>query len=230
MGRPLSEETKRKISEAHTGRPLSPEHIQRIRDAKRGKPSHRKGKRHTQEALAKMSHTWFKKGHHLSENWYAVMKAKRGIKRGPMSDEARAKVSAARRGQPSHRKGKLASPATRERLSAARIKFYNGDPTRHPRWISDRSKLKTGRRQMYDTQYKYWMQAVKRRDGWKCRMADQNCKGRIEAHHILGWQSHPELRYQPNNGITLCRHHHPLSRKAEMELSPYFQKLVAEAA
>lgn len=55
-----------------------------------------------------------------------------------------------------------------------------------------------------------------------------NCKGRLEAHHILSWKDYPELRYDINNGITLCHAHHPRKRDEEAELSPYFQSLVAE--
>lgn len=61
-----------------------------------------------------------------------------------------------------------------------------------------------------------------------CRIADVNCGGRLEAHHILGWTKYPELRYDIKNGITLCHAHHPRKRSEEAKLSPYFQKLVAE--
>lgn len=71
-----------------------------------------------------------------------------------------------------------------------------------------------------------WMKAVKNRDGWKCRIADENCNGRMEAHHILNWKDHPELRYEINNGITLCHAHHPRKRAEEKRLSPYFQELI----
>ena len=95
-------------------------------------------------------------------------------------------------------------------------------------WIPDRTKLKTGREKCYDTRYKYWMLEVKKRDNWKCRIADVNCDGRLEAHHILDWEKYPELRYVVNNGITLCHAHHPRGRGNEAKLSPYLQSLVAE--
>jgi len=96
----------------------------------------------------------------------------------------------------------------------------------NPVWISDRTLLKTSRDKMYDTQYKYWMLQVKKRDGWKCRIADDECCGRLEAHHILGWASYPKLRYKLNNGITLCHFHHPRKREDEKRLSPFFQELI----
>ena len=71
------------------------------------------------------------------------------------------------------------------------------------------------------------MKAVKKRDNWTCRITDVNCGGRLEAHHILDWQNYPELRYQPNNGITLCVAHHPRGRAKEKLMSPYFMELLA---
>ena len=69
--------------------------------------------------------------------------------------------------------------------------------------------------------YRVWL-----RDNFKCKIADQNCKGRIEAHHILGWTAYPELRYQLNNGITLCHAHHPRKRAEEKRLIPTFNELL----
>lgn len=96
-----------------------------------------------------------------------------------------------------------------------------------PRWIKDRTKL-VKKQIRNDYAYVEWRKQVWLRDNFKCRIADENCQGRIEAHHILGWAEYPELRYQPNNGITLCHAHHPKKREDEAKLSPYFQELVAE--
>jgi hypothetical protein len=99
----------------------------------------------------------------------------------------------------------------------------------HYRWIADRTKVKIGDRSFHDPLYKQWHRAVKARDGWRCKITDEKCRGRLEAHHILPWSKFPELRYKINNGITLCHHHHPRTRKDEMNLSPYFSSLVIEA-
>ena len=74
---------------------------------------------------------------------------------------------------------------------------------------------------------KAWNKQVKTRDEYKCCINNKDCHGRLEAHHILGWAEYPELRYEINNGITLCRFHHPLNKKDEMRLSPYFKDLIA---
>lgn len=97
----------------------------------------------------------------------------------------------------------------------------------HTRWIKDRTLIKKQleRNNPNDKQWKY---SVYKRDNFTCRIADVNCGGRIEAHHILSWRDYPELRYQINNGITLCQAHHPRKRSDEEKLSLYFQELVAK--
>src|SRR5258708_5610568 len=54
----------------------------------------------------------------------------------------------------------------------------------HPRWIEDRSKVKTSDRLFHDPLAKQWRKEVLLRDNYKCKIADVNCKGRLEAHHI----------------------------------------------
>ena len=98
---------------------------------------------------------------------------------------------------------------------------------KHPKWIKDRTKI-VGRhnRSFHDSDYKQWRKEVLNRDGYKCKMSDVNCKGRLEVHHILVWKDYPELRYQVNNGITLCHAHHPKKRAEEKRLGSHFQKLI----
>jgi hypothetical protein len=96
-----------------------------------------------------------------------------------------------------------------------------------PLYIKDRKLLKISREKMYDTQYKYWMLSVKKRDGWKCKLADSTCKGQLEAHHILSWIGHPDIRYKLKNGITLCHAHHPRGDSEEKRLISKFQRLVS---
>lgn len=95
-------------------------------------------------------------------------------------------------------------------------------------WIEDRTKLKTARKQAYDVKYKYWMLKVKKRDNWTCKINNKDCNGRLEAHHILSWKDYPELRYNINNGITLCLAHHPKKRAEEKLLIPTFQELISQ--
>lgn len=80
-----------------------------------------------------------------------------------------------------------------------------------------------------DSAYQAWVRSVKNRDYWKCKISDGNCSGQVEAHHILPWRDYYELRYEVNNGITLCQFHHPRNKTDEYKLSPYLQNLVVEA-
>lgn len=152
---------------------------------------------------------------------------KKGAKR---SLETRRKMSLASKGKPK-------SLEHRQSLS----KYRKENPTNYwlgkkrpdftgennPKWIKDRSKVKVGDRSLNDPLQKGWRKAVKDRDGWKCQIANMNCCGKLEAHHILPWSKFPELRYQINNGITLCHAHHPRKMDDVVKLSPYFQSLVA---
>lgn len=210
---PLSDETKLKISESLKGnkhclgKKLSEEHKRKIGLGNIGKK-------------------------HLEEIRKKISQSHKGILH---TEETKQKMSLSKKGCIPWNKGKkgvqigwnkgkkMKYPAWNKGI---KIPEFSGE--NHPRWINDRSKLKIDREKAYDTQYKYWMLEVKKRDNWKCKIANQDCKGKLEAHHILGWKSHPELRYQLNNGITLCHAHHPRKRDEEAKLSPYFKSLVAE--
>lgn len=96
----------------------------------------------------------------------------------------------------------------------------------HAHWIQDRTKL-AKRQERNDSTYKEWRRQVWLRDNFKCKMANPDCLGRIEAHHILIWSEYPELRYEVNNGITLCHAHHPRARAEEKRLAPYFMEIVS---
>lgn len=98
----------------------------------------------------------------------------------------------------------------------------------NPNWVADRSLLVKNEKKHLDSKYKIWMNGVKNRDGWKCRINNSDCNGQLESHHILNWKNYPELRYEINNGITLCHAHHPKGRENEAKLSPFFQSLVAK--
>ncbi len=124
--------------------------------------------------------------------------------------------------------GFIHSEETRQKMSLANKGKMKGE--NHPRWVSDRSKLKKSgdsEKDRRSSAYITWRRDVCLRDSFKCKIANPDCAGRIEAHHILGYEKYPELRYQTNNGITLCHFHHPRKRVDEIKLSHYFQNLVS---
>lgn len=125
--------------------------------------------------------------------------------------------------------GKKHSVETRKKLSETHIGKNKGE--NHPNWIKDRTKLsKKDHRGYYgtDSASREWSISIKKRDGWKCKINNKDCNGRLESHHILSWKDYQELRYEINNGITLCHAHHPRKKQVEQELSEYFKELIKQ--
>ena len=120
-------------------------------------------------------------------------------------------------------KGKVPWNKGKTKDNDERIKRYSGE--NHYLWIKDRNKL-SKRQERNDMSYKEWRIMVWKRDRFKCKINNEDCSGKIVAHHILPWSKFPELRYEVNNGITLCQHHHPRKRNDEIRLIPEFNKLV----
>ena len=101
---------------------------------------------------------------------------------------------------------------------------------KNPSYLKDRSLLKRfndDHKDRRSSAYSAWRKEVWTRDKFQCKIKNESCLGRIEAHHILGWSEYPELRYQINNGITLCHAHHPRKRAEEKRLIPTFKELVS---
>lgn len=56
-------------------------------------------------------------------------------------------------------------------------------------------------------EFAFWRKSVFERDGWTC----QECKewgGRLHSHHIKPFASYPNLRFDVDNGETLCKKCH----------------------
>lgn len=94
-------------------------------------------------------------------------------------------------------------------------------------WIEDKTKLKGhNSKERRSSAYVIWRREVCKRDGWKCKINNNECSGRLEAHHIESFTKYPELRHQISNGITLCKFHHPRKRKEELKLMPLLKLLI----
>lgn len=59
-----------------------------------------------------------------------------------------------------------------------------------------------------DPQYVKWRKDVAKRDGFACQWPGCGCSKRLRFHHIRRWADFPSLRFEPTNGITLCKDHH----------------------
>lgn len=164
----------------------------------------------------------FKKGHKLNiGNQYA-----KGMKH---TDEWKRKArermigntNGFTKGTESPRKGKKSKkPAWNKGKKLPQMAGEN-----HPNWIKDRTKIKRQDRKD-NPRYKSWRMEVWKRDKFSCRLKNKDCYGRIEAHHILPWRKYPELRYEINNGITVCRYHHPIREEDEIKMQKPFIEII----
>jgi len=80
----------------------------------------------------------------------------------------------------------------------------------HPNWIDGSSKIRN--KDFYSPGYIEFRAVCLERDNWTC----QDCGskgGKLEVHHIKPWGPFPDLRHDPDNGITLCRRCHLLRHR-----------------
>lgn len=160
-----------------------------------------KGRSHTQEEKQK-----------ISDGMKKSDKYKNSIK----NPERGKKISKSKKGKIPY----IMTDEIRKKMSDGR----RGEKS--PCYIKDRTLIKhqTDRN---NPEYKQWRMKVYIRDNYKCKINNLDCHGRLEAHHILGFTDHPDLRYDVNNGITLCHVHHPRVRIEEKRLIPTFRELVS---
>jgi 5-methylcytosine-specific restriction endonuclease McrA len=64
------------------------------------------------------------------------------------------------------------------------------------------------RRNYDDPVYAQWRMSVYKRDNFTCQMPNCRRKSGLQAHHIRKWSSASILRFDVQNGITLCRSCH----------------------
>lgn len=78
----------------------------------------------------------------------------------------------------------------------------------HPNWKGGITPERVSA--MKQLEYKQWRSDVFKRDNWTC----QTCGirgAKLHAHHIKKWSQYKELRYEVENGVTLCKECHRLT-------------------
>lgn len=74
------------------------------------------------------------------------------------------------------------------------------------------------------SEYKEWRLAIYRRDKFMCRICGK--QHTLEAHHIYPKRDYPELVFDTNNGITLCKEHHEETYSKEYDFIIKFQSII----
>lgn len=77
-----------------------------------------------------------------------------------------------------------------------------------------------------DPIYKEWRKRVYKRDNFTCQMPRCKNKKFLQAHHIKKWSEASFLRYDINNGITLCRSCHSQVNRNEKFYEFLFSEIV----
>jgi 5-methylcytosine-specific restriction endonuclease McrA len=60
-------------------------------------------------------------------------------------------------------------------------------------------------KQRVSLRYERWRNEIYKRDNFTCQKCGDSTGGNLNAHHLKGFTKHPELRFNINNGITLCK-------------------------
>ncbi len=190
--------------------------------AKKGKPITLIHRKHISEALKSSSYVRCKPSEEVRRKMSLSAMGNTSHLGHKHSEETKAQMSKNKKGLPSKSKGKHWKIKDTSKMKGRfGVRTWN--------YIQDRTKLailSNGEEYRNSSASREWGLQVKNRDKWSCRIADINCDGKMVAHHILPWRDFPELRYEVNNGITLCHFHHPRKRNDEIKFIPTFQELV----
>ena len=201
IGYKLSEETKEKIRKKLMGHSVSKE--TRIKIGKKNKG------RHPKMEFKKGQIPWNKgkKGKVLSEETKRkIGDSHRGIKKGPMKEDTKEKIRKTHIGK----KHKPHSEETKRKIGDKhKGRFFGGGfklGNKNPVWKGGISKLRD--RHDRTARYKKWRINIFQRDNWTC----QTCGERgMQVHHIKSWVKYPKLRFEEDNGVTLCIECHKLT-------------------
>ena len=90
------------------------------------------------------------------------------------------------------------------------ITFKDQKKEKHPQWkggITDQGKLLRN-----SDEYEFWRDKVFERDNYTCQCCGSN-KNKLNSHHKYNFSEYPSLRFDINNGITLCEQCHLLGYK-----------------
>ncbi len=102
------------------------------------------------------------------------------------------------------------SPTLSNRKSCGCMKINNlkglDNPNYNPNLSDEERMVLQNRYYLYRQECKDWSKSVFHRDRYKCQVTGRTDD--IVAHHLYSWHTHPNLRFDICNGITLTRDIH----------------------
>jgi 5-methylcytosine-specific restriction endonuclease McrA len=175
-------------------------------------------------ATGSLIHTPWNKGKHLLEKTKRKLsKAKKGEKNPnfgkPLSTKHKRNISEAQKGEKGYWFGKYHSKETKRKMSK------NRKGEKSYLWKGGITPINEQIRHSFEM--KEWRLMVFGRDNYTCQGGGCRARGvYLNAHHIKPFSTHPELRFEVSNGITLCQKCHEKIKGKEEELAPLLQTIV----
>ena len=101
----------------------------------------------------------------------------------------------------------------------------------HPNWIKDRTQLKNQNKSMrWSKEMCDWRKSIYKRDNYTCQMCgNRSHKDNaviLNAHHIKRFIDNENLRFDIDNGITLCEDCHKLTYGKENDFEKQFKNTI----
>lgn len=225
-GRKLSEDHKRNLSKAKKGKPILPQ-----QGFQKGHPSY-----WTKESIERMRQTILSKRLRktcpICNKEFSVPPSRN---RTYCSPECRYKSPIVRQKLSKGNKGKKRSEEIKNQLRERALKLLKNNPKfgvgkRKAHWAwkggicSENYKLRRSRK------FQNWRKKVFKRDNYTCWICgDRSGNGHrvtLHPHHLKRFADNPELRFNLNNGITLCDFCHRTYTKFGEILCANLEKLL----
>jgi len=117
-----------------------------------------------------------------------------------------------KRGEKSPNYGSHRSEETCERIRLSLVGLYIGE--KHPRWRKDLTKeeRQLNKDRNYNPKNREFREEVYLRDNNTCCISGRR-GGDLVVHRLYNWAKYPELRFDINNGITICKELHQIFHK-----------------
>jgi len=134
-------------------------------------------------------------------------------------------VASTRTGTNSPRFGVKLTKETRSKIASALKGRFRGKE--NPQWKGGSAYERAQWHSRHE--YKEWRYSVYERDNYTCQLCGQESVGNIQAHHIHPWSTHPELRFEVSNGITLCKPCHLSIKGIEAQHADRFVSILLQS-